>query len=521
MTEEQFLEDLDIDLNQDVISGELSDPRISEFIDECVKVKLTYDSNKVNKEAKKDIEIDFAKLLHITNPSLRRQVNLVKDVNIKRRKVNGNKFYIFLKNFKIILSFMNEKEIKQLLGIRLLCEQWHKHNKTKIDSILDSVLLTFADFCNRFLNEVDPIAYTPKCKSVEDKSLQELYFSEDHLKYLIKIIIISKITLLFTDNVCKDKMKEAKKYIAQKIWNINFVEEDKKIDIKNKIHKLISSRFVSTEYNEKRFWAAAKYANITITSQENLLYNELRSDSILMLEFDKNPLSFLDVFLKNTIYYLSKRKFPLEFVLNNFDAQINNMNSDLSTEFKFNILEERLMNRNIDKFIKTDIKKYLSDENLVNEFKLNFKKNILHFWIVIPYMSKILNIPPMYLTSLHKDKFINLVIYMYYKLINMKCFIISDLVKSNMNENITGVYNENVKNMSVLLSRYLKNDELVEFLNEENFNNNINDISKLIINPIITMSMNKFYNFKNEQITFSVQDLISDYILFLKNYTKL
>lgn len=521
MTEEHFLEELDIDLNQDAVSGEIKDSRISDLIDECVKVKLTYDSNKVNKEAKKDIEIDFAKLLNITNPSIRRQINLLKDVNIKRRKVNGNKFYIFLKNFKIILSYMNENEIKKLISMRLLCEKWHKYNKTKIEEMLDGILLTFAEFCNRFLNEVDPIAYTPKCKTMEDKSLQELYFSEDHLKYLVKVIVISKITLLFTDNVHKDKMKEAKREIARKIWDLEFVDADKKIDIKNKIQKLISSRFVSTEYNEKRFWAAAKYANITITSQENLLYNEIRTDSILMLEFDKNPLSFLDVFLKNTIYYLSKRKFPLEFILNNFDAQINNMNSDLSTEFKLNLLEERLMNRSVDKFIKTDIKKYTSDSNLIEEFKSNFKKNILHFWIIIPYMSKILNIPSMYLTSLHKDKFVYLVIYVYYRLINMKCFIMSELIKSNMKENTTGVYNENVKNMSVLVSRYLKNEELLEFLNEEKFNNNINDISKLVINPIITMTMNKFYSFNNEQITFSVQDLISEYITFIQNYTKL
>ena len=494
----------------DFIDSEIKDERITELVDKAITIKLI-------KSIPQDINIDFAMLLGITNKDLINQLDRIKDIGIKRRKVNGTKFFKFLKDFKVILSFMNEEEIEQLLSLRVMMYKYETLKKKEISNIMDAALLTFIPFVNRFIKHIDPIAYTPKCKTIDDKSLQELYFSEHHLIYLVKIIIISKITLIFTDNVHKDYKTEAKKLLAKKIWNIVFEDVDRNIDMKNKIHKLISSRFVSTIYNEKRFWSAAQFANINMVSQANLLYNELQTDSILMLEFDKNPLSFLDVFLKNTIFYLSKRKFPLEFVLSNFNNQVAVMESEVTTEYKYNMLEGVLMNKTIDDFIIKKVNPIITKHDL-DDFMNNFKKNIVHFWIVIPYISRILKISPMFLMGLDRERFIMLTIYTYYKLINIKCYNMSMILRSNMKENNTGTYNEHVKNMSNILSRFLKSDDLQNFITNFKLNDNITDTSKIIISPLITMTMNTFYNFNDQKVSIISSEILNEYITFLKHY---
>lgn len=512
---------VEIDDVNDYSSSEKKDNRITELIDEAVTVIIEEGSPQ-------DISIDFEKLLNLnfdisTEEGLvnKRKIEQLKPVNIKRRKVNGTKFFTFLKDFKVLLSFMKEEEFKQLLSLRVMFSKYSELTKTQISSMSDAAIHTFVPFINDFIKNVDPVAYTPKCKNMEDKALQELYFSEEHLIYLIKLIILSKITLVFTDCAPKELRSEAKKELSRKIWNTIFIESDKSIDMKNKIHKLISSRFVSTIYNEKRFWAAAQFANITITTQSNLLYNELKTDSILMLEFDKNPLSFLDVFLKNTIYYLSRRKFPLEFILSNFDSQASVMNSEISTEYKVNILDEAIMTNTIDSFIKQRVNPLLSDGKLLEEFNTNFRKNILHFWIVVPYVARLLSISPMFLCSLHKDKFIKLIIFVYFRLIKYKCLNMAELIKSNIILNNTGAYNDNVKNAASYLTKCLKNDEFKSLVESEEINDNVTDITKLLINPLIAMMANTFEDFNGNKIDINNSELITEYSKFMTNYLKL
>ena len=504
---------VNMDLDLSFGNEEIKDPRISEFIDSCVSVITV-------KEVPQDIKVDYAKLLNQLDKSYTEQYKRLSSIGIKRRKVNGSKFFKFLRDFKVVLSEMNEEERTQVLIFRLMCEKYNSLKKAEINNIVDSTILMFAKFANRFIDCIDPIAYTPKCKTMEDKSLQELYFSEQHLRKLVKIIVISKVTLIFTDCVHKDYRAEAKKLVAKKIWNTIFEPGDEKIDMKNKIHKLISSRFVSTIYNEKRFWAAAQFANINIISQANLIYNELQTDSILMLEFDKNPLSFLDVFLKNTIYYLSKRKFPLEFVLNNFDSQSAVMKSEITTEFKLKTLEESLMNRTIDDFIKRKINPIVSEEE-IEMFSGKFTKNILHFWVVVPYMTRVLNISPHFLISLDKDRFLMLVLYTYYQLVKMKCYSMATLIKCNMEEVATGCYNEDVKNMSLIIARLLKNDLIKKFLERSEINSNVIDVSKVIANPLICMTMNKFKGLDNKEIKINAVEIIPEYMNFMDHYVKL
>lgn len=507
---------LDINIAEDdYINSEIFDERITEKIHNTVTIIK-------KKNIPKDIAIDFKKLLNIKDKDSDQQFEHIKPMNIERRKVNGSKFFNFLKDFKVILSYMSEEELKHLLSLRILYQNYDSLLKTEINSIEDGAIHTFIPFVNKFMEVVNPIAYTPKCKTVDDKSLQELYFSEDHLKFLVKLIILSKITLIFTDCVKKEFRADAKKQLANKLWNAIFVEEDRNINMKNKIHKLITSRFISTAHNEKRFWDVAAFANINIQSQANLIYNELKTDSILMLSYDRNPLSFLDVYLKCTILYISKRQFPLEYVLNNYDGQFQVMNSELSTEFKFNEFQYVLMEKTLNDFIDKKVKPLIINDSIVDEFKSHFQKNILHFWIVIPMIARMQNISQMYLTSIEKERFILLTIYVYYKLINLKCFTMAELIKSNINEIETGIYNEDVKNMSVLLAKYLRSEELKNFLEDKQLNNNLVNLSKCIIQPLITMTMNQYTKFgKTERVETLPNVIIHEYVKFMNFFINL
>lgn len=513
--------DIDIDIDStDYSNSEIKDDRITEIIDKCVTIRT-------KKSVPKDINIDFLTLLNITDEKRKNQFEKIKPINIETRKVNGTKYFTFFKDFKVIMSFMTEVEIEQMLALRVMYEKYSVLTKTRINEIIDNAIRVFIPFINRFIEHVDPVAYTPKCRTVEKDSLKELYFSEDHLKYLLKLIILSKITLIFTDCVDNSKDKQdrsnAKKELAKKIWNTVFVEGDKKVNMRNKIHKLINSRFISTMHNEKRFWDAAEFDNINIYSQANHLYNDLQTVSILMLQIDRNPISFLDVFLKNTIHFLTKRKFKLEFVLNSFDTQTSVMNSELTTEIKISIYDDILMKKTIDTFIKKNVTPLITNNyEIVERFNKYFHKNILHFWIVIPVISKILNISPLYLTTIEKEKFIQLTIYVYYKLISIKCFSIAELLMSNMKEIKTGVYNDDVKQTSVQIAKYLKSDDLSNFLDSKKLNNNMNDVTKVVSNPLICMLMNQYYSFENDiKIDLSMNDAISEYVRFLDYFISL
>lgn len=521
--EEKDIVNFDIDIDVDSIdysNSEIKDERITELIDKCVTIRT-------KKGVPKDINIDFLTLLNISDEKRKNQFERIKPINIETRKVNGTKYFSFFKDFKVIMSYMTEIEIEQMLALRVMYEKYSSLTKTRINEIIDNAIRIFVPFINRFINYVDPIAYTPKCRTVEKDSLKELYFSEDHLKYLLKLIILSKITLIFTDCVDNSKDKQdrsnAKKELAKKIWNTIFVEGDKKVNMRNKIHKLINSRFISTMHNEKRFWDAAEFDNINIYSQANHLYNDLQTVSILMLQIDRNPISFLDVFLKNTIHFLTKRKFKLEFVLNSFDTQTSTMNSELTTEIKISIYDDILMKKTIDTFIKKNVIPLISNNcEIAEKFEKYFHKNILHFWIVIPIISKMLNISPLYLTAIEKEKFIQLTIYVYYKLISIKCFSIAELLMSNMKEIKTGVYNDDVKQTSLQIAKYLKSDDLSNFLDSKKLNNNMNDITKVISNPLICMLMNQYYSFENDiKIDLSMNDVISEYVRFLDYFVSL
>lgn len=513
--------DIDIDVDSvDFSNSEIKDDRITDIIDKCVTIRT-------KKGVPKDINIDFLTLLNINDEKRKSQFEKIKPINIETRKVNGTKYFTFFKDFKVIMSYMTEVEIEQMLSLRIMYETYSTLTKTRINDIIDNAISVFVPFINNFINYVDPIAYTPKCRTVEKDSLKELYFSEEHLKYLLKLIVLSKITLIFTDCVDNSKDKQdrtnAKKELAKKIWNTIFVEEDKKINMKNKIHKLINSRFISTMHNEKRFWDAAEFDNINIYSQANHLYNDLQTVSILMLQIDRNPISFLDVFLKNTIHFLTKKKFKLEFVLNSFDSQTSVMNSELTTEIKISVYDDILIKKTIDTFIKNSVIPLISNnQHMIETFNKHFHKNILHFWIVIPVISKLLNISPLYLTTINKEKFIYLTIYVYYKLISIKCFSIAELLMSNMKEIKTGVYNDDVKQTSVQIAKYLKSDDLNNFLDSKKINNNIIDVTKIISNPLICMLMNQYYTFDTDiKIELSMNDVIVEYVRFLDYFVTL
>ena len=128
----------------DFSNQEIPDNRINSLIDECVTVKII-NGNPM------DIDINFAKMFNIENKMLVDQLELVKTVGIKRRKVNGTKFFKFLKDFKILLSAMNQQELQAVLALRILMKTCHTlSKKERMDKITTSIM-DLVPFTNRFI----------------------------------------------------------------------------------------------------------------------------------------------------------------------------------------------------------------------------------------------------------------------------------------------------------------------------------------------------------------------------------
>ena len=91
-----------------------------------------------------------------------------------------------------------------------------------------------------------------------------------------------------------------------------------------------------------------------------------------------------------------------------------------------------------------------------------------------------------------------------------------------MKEIKTGVYNDDVKQTSVQIAKYLKSDDLSNFLDSKKLNNNMNDVTKVVSNPLICMLMNQYYSFENDiKIDLSMNDAISEYVRFLDYFISL
>jgi hypothetical protein len=201
----------------------------------------------ITKDDNDDIVINYSEILGIED-NYAETFSYVYKCGIKKRKIKSRIDEI-LKSLKFILKFADLNLFIALMRLRIIMGDIDSY---KIVAIKESVKKLVESTCPivDFIIEkkINKEAYKPKkqIKEIENNvSSRELYFGEDHLKYFLKLIALSKVVLLFSDNIDTKNMRKrdiVMKFLANTIWNTHFREEDTNIDIKSKIQKFFQQR---------------------------------------------------------------------------------------------------------------------------------------------------------------------------------------------------------------------------------------------------------------------------------------
>jgi hypothetical protein len=226
-----------------------------------------------------------------------------------------------------------------------------------IDTITDSndrLLLTILD---KYVEEnygLELDAETEKAKENKKKVNEELQFSDDHGKALLKIaflfrFMIPVISVYFTYNkdifAKNDADLENEDYEDMKFEEINasiFLYLFEKIGgemtepLKNKLYKLTYSRVSTTSYSDKRFWTTAKNQGITKDTVTLDIYKKLIVNALPKLSIDANLniVSFLASVVKNQIDFLFQNKFKYKYISLGDTSEKYTESDDDSSEYE-------------------------------------------------------------------------------------------------------------------------------------------------------------------------------------------
>jgi len=477
-----------------------------------------------NKDSQKNVEIyiDFKSILNITddNPILLSELNFCK---IKKRTIR-NRIYEFFKDVQLVLSYCDKDIFLSLLKLKILLTT-AKKKKSEIEAMTKEVIAKMTPLINFIVDEVIiEEAYTPQRTEEEvlkEPSLQELFFGEIHLKYLIKLTILNKILLLFFEEIHPDyDAKDIKKSVMQISWNTNFIKDEKVINMMNKIQKLIHSRITGTVYVDSRFWEHAKMFNLTPASYGNSLFSKFLSEIVLILKIGNNPIPFIDVVIRSNVQWLFKKDFQLEFITSDVDKRTETLDREIlntidNSENK-KILRNILVNENIKTFIKNEASKYMDitkeEFDLIEE---KFEKNIVHLFVMFPFISKKLNINIQTLLKIERSVFIYLLIYTSRILLSKNYILLSKLLLSNIKFKKEKDM-EKIKNYKII--KDITDSREFQQIIEDNYTNFKDLVQKenIILQPLILFYYNEFVDFKGEKIQILLPELSQEYLMFLK-----
>jgi hypothetical protein len=203
----------------------------------------------------------------------------------------------------------------------------------KITDSNDSLLVKTIDaYVNKhYALNLDEI--TENTKSKKKKVNEELQFSDNHARSLLKIaymyrVMIPIISVYFTYNKASF-MKNTEEPENEDIEDMKFEEINSSIfaylfekfdtntgALKNKLYKLVYSRVSRTSYSDKRFWQAAKNQGITQDTETLEIYKKLLTNAIpkLSIDGDKNIVSFFQSVVNNQIDFLFQNKFKNKYI---------------------------------------------------------------------------------------------------------------------------------------------------------------------------------------------------------------
>lgn len=193
---------------------------------------------------------------------------------------------------------------------------------------------------------------TQETKDKKKKVNEELQFSDNHAKELLKIaylyrIMIPVISVYFVLNKSSlvSEATDDEDFEELEFDDVNsnifahlfetFAKNPKAL--RNKLYKLTYSRISRTAYSDKRFWSAAKNVAITKDTEALEIYKKLLTNAIpkLSIEEDKNVISFLQSVINNQIDFLFQNKFKHKIIpLGNNVERYGDEDDDDVSEFE-------------------------------------------------------------------------------------------------------------------------------------------------------------------------------------------
>ena len=471
------------------------------------------------KETQNGFTINFKETLEIEDSELDLSLFENNDFTKKAFK-NRKKEFTEQLNFLINTLNINNKDFAELFFAYAI-------NMTLASPKLKDVIKSATDLLtymrepiNVFVDTLKESYTSPKpLEEMNTASKRELYFSDDHLKRLLKVIIASKFLYTYLNNN-DNKIRSS---IVEVLMTFNFVPSDKGVNIKNKLQKFCYSRILSTIYSDKRFWNMAKHHNILPMSYANSLYVKFTTSVLSFVDWDKNPIPYLDVYIQNNLTWLKQQNFNHSFVMvgqSNQEIQFDNLASNYTYGFRFeNQATNFIIKVSIEQMIQTKLKPYMDKNPAYRDLLLSIydkmKRNVIYNFILFPYISKVLKISTDRLLLLDKKTVSMLILYLVIELEKYNFVLLPKMMLSNITTdrlNISKKRVESYKNIASMLDnpRYktlleTKFDELSDIITDE----------KYLLRIVSTMYYNKFLTFGDEQeLKFSANEIIDEVLKF-------
>lgn len=233
------------------------------------------------------------------------------NMSIKRNYIHLNE------NIKEIMDFVIT--IDDQFIFRYLTNTFILHNelvdKEKLFEMLDSILTDqIKDAVCARVEELYDVNLDESSDKSKVKNI-ELQFKDEHAKAIIKVGMLVKIILPLVSKFLEECVGKLDKDIllAVNLKYLNEFSERTNCNLFNKIYKLTESRLRTTQYSDIVIWNYLENLAIDINNMIKTINRVALIEIIPKLEYNRNMVSLLHVFINNQISYLFRSNFPVNF----------------------------------------------------------------------------------------------------------------------------------------------------------------------------------------------------------------
>jgi hypothetical protein len=257
----------------------------------------------------KDIKISFDEIFNQSELSIMNIFMLHKKRNFANigEKIAETLDYVFRYSPDIAINYLEIKFKIVNEGTNYSEEEFTKNILDKI--FTESTISVINDYVESHYN----ISLDEKTKQTENVN-EELQFTDCHAKIILKVSMAMRVVIpLITDYLAEIDLRKSENLFLSIFGGLFTIFGEKDIDVLSKLHKLIYSRIISTEYSDKIIWNYLRNINIDPHSLTRSFFKKIIVNIIPKLEDDRNIISFLHVVLKNLIKFQFTVNFPISY----------------------------------------------------------------------------------------------------------------------------------------------------------------------------------------------------------------